>query len=171
MGKLSKNPNASTHSSLKTVLRKNGSKRVQTVLEGESLTDQSLAQETDVNYIVNKYMKTGQLSHLRNAQGSYQDVSEFGDTLDALNKLTKAQNTFDELPSQLRERFGNSPIQMVEFLQNPANHAEAIKLGMMTPKPTNPESRTRDPETTEGRQSKKPKTASNPKHDDTHTDE
>lgn len=113
-------------------LRKNGSKRVQTYNDDSiSMTDQSIAPETDVNYIVNKFMKTGTVTHLSNRQGQYLDATTFPKDLgEALNAITRANQAFMELPAQIREKFGNSPEMYISFLQDPKNDQEAVKLGL-----------------------------------------
>lgn len=57
-------------------IRENGSKRVVTINEEPSKTDQSFAKQVNINNIMARYIKTGQLTHLRNQQGVYADMSE-----------------------------------------------------------------------------------------------
>lgn len=116
-------------------LRPNGSKRIQTVNTEPSKTQQQFAKECDVNEIIRKYIKTGQISHLAKNQGVYADVSEIPDLHSAMMQVSQAQQAFDSLPAELRKRFGNSPVAMVEFLSNPMNDDEAIELGLKTKKP------------------------------------
>ena len=113
-------------------IRKNGTLRVHTVNNEPSKTDQSAKKECDVNNIVKKYQTTGMITHLRSGQGNYLDLSEVGDLANSLNVVASAQQKFDQLPSNIRKRFGNSPVQLVEFLSNPKNDPEAIKLGLKT---------------------------------------
>ncbi|AZL82952.1 internal scaffolding protein [Apis mellifera associated microvirus 25] len=115
--------------------RPNGTKRIQTINEEPSKTEQSFQKECDVNEIIRKYMKTGQITHMARNQGSYADVSEIPDLHSAMIQVSQAQQAFDSLPAELRKRFGNSPVAMVEFLQNPKNDEEAIELGLKTKKP------------------------------------
>lgn len=110
--------------------RPNGSVRVVTRNEEPSKTDQSFLKETDINHIVSKFLKTGQMDTPRVGQGVYADITQFHDLPTAMNQVTKAQEAFDALPAKVRERFGNSPLQMVQFLQDPKNDDEAIKLGL-----------------------------------------
>lgn len=111
-------------------IRKNGSLRVFTLNNEISKTDQTAKKECDVNHIVKKFNTTGMVTHLREGRGSYLDLSEVGDLSNSLNVVASAQQKFDQLPSELRKRFGNSPVQLVEFLSNPENDAEAVKLGL-----------------------------------------
>lgn len=114
--------------------RANGTTRVYTKNDEPSLTDQSWAKDCDVNNIIAKYIKTGQISHLAKHQGQYADVSAIPDLQSALDQVTKAQQAFDDLPSNLRKRFGNSPVEMVNFLSDPKNDQEAISLGLKVKK-------------------------------------
>lgn len=112
--------------------RPNGSKRVQTVNDEPSKTDQQFKDDCDVNFIIDKFTRTGQLTHVNKLQGQYADVSEMPDLPLAMETVTKAQQTFDDLPAELRRRFGNSPVEMFRFLQDPKNDEEAIRLGLKT---------------------------------------
>lgn len=89
-----------------------------------------MKKDCDVNFIVQKFMKTGQMSHLNQNQGSYADVTGIKDLLDSMSTVTRAQQTFNSLPAVLRKRFGNSPVEFVNFLDDPKNDAEAVKLGL-----------------------------------------
>lgn len=110
--------------------RANGTKRVYTVNEEPSKTDQSFKDEVNVNNIISKFNKTGQISHLAKKQGMYADLSTIEDLHTSLTQVVQAQEAFDSLPAELRRRFGNSPVEMVNFLQDPANDQEAVKLGL-----------------------------------------
>lgn len=116
--------------------RKNGSIRVYTVNNEPSMTDQQFKDDCDVNFIVDKFTKTGNLTHLAKFQGMYADVSEIPDLAQAMQIVSTAQTAFDTLPAELRSRFGNSPVNMVEFLNDINNKDEAIKLGLI-PQPQN----------------------------------
>lgn len=114
--------------------RSNGTKRVFTVNDEVSRTDQSFDKDVNVNYIMAKYLKTGQIDHLTKNRGIYADVSQITDLLTATEQVKKANHAFNSLPAEIRKRFGNSPVSMVEFLQDPKNDTEAIKLGLKSRK-------------------------------------
>lgn len=103
-------------------------KRVYTVNDEPSMTDQSFKEQADANSVIKKYAKTGIWPQPR--QGQYQDLSEIPDLLQALQTVTQAQQSFEALPSEIRKRFGNSPTNLVEFLQDSQNDEEAIKLNL-----------------------------------------
>jgi len=115
-------------------IRSNGTKRVATVNTEPSKTDQSQAKACDVNNIIAKYKKTGQLTHLKSKQGTYADLSEVTDLLGALTTVQKAQEAFETLPASLRKKLNNDPVRFIEYLKDPKNDEEAIKLGLKVKK-------------------------------------
>lgn len=98
---------------------------------GKTKTDQSFKKDCDVNVIVAKFMKTGQISHINKRQGFYADVSEIPDLLGAQQILRDAEQAFADLPATVRKRFGNSPEALLEFLSDENNREEAIKMGLI----------------------------------------
>ena len=112
--------------------RPDGSVRVVTQNDGPSKTDQSFRDDCDVNTIMRRYKKTGQISHLAKSQGVFGDFSNVPDLQDALQTVTEAQAIFDQFPADLRRRFGNSPVEFYRFMEDPANVDESIKLGLRT---------------------------------------
>lgn len=113
-------------------MRENGSKRVYTENKLPSKTDQSWRDDTDVNQILAKFHKTGQITHLAKIKGSYGDVSDVPDLDLAMQQIKDAEDAFMDLSAVVRKRFANSPSNMIEFLQDPKNNKEAIELGLKT---------------------------------------
>lgn len=99
---------------------------------GPSETKQAFKNECDINFLLRNYNKTGLISHVNKHQGQYTDLPENIDYHTALTAVINAQATFDSLPSKLRKRFFNSPHSFLEFVSNPDNHDEMIKLGLTT---------------------------------------
>ncbi|AXH77488.1 MAG: internal scaffolding protein [Microviridae sp.] len=93
-----------------------------------SLTQQHFQEECDINYILRKYAATGILDNI--GPGQYLDLDESFDFHEAQNKLIQIDDTFAQLPSRLREHFQNDAFAFVEFVQNPANKDEGIRLGI-----------------------------------------
>lgn len=104
--------------------------RVQTVNKAPSKTQQQFADQCDVNKIIAKYKTTGEFQHIARKQGYYADVSEIGDYQQALDTVLAANHAFQALPAQLRLRFNNNPQELLEFIANPNNHDEGVKLGI-----------------------------------------
>lgn len=95
-----------------------------------TLTQQQFAEEVDINTIVKRFGLTGQLPE--NVR-----VPEYGDYTEAvtdyqtaLNMVIEADEAFMKLPGAVRERFGNNPQKLLEFVSDPANLEEARKLGI-----------------------------------------
>ena len=97
---------------------------------GESITQQQFKAECDVNNILAKYKRTGMLSHIQKHQGNFGDFSSIEDYQSSLGKLMQAQQSFESLPSELRAKFENDPAQLISFLSDEKNNAEAVKLGL-----------------------------------------
>lgn len=100
----------------------------------KSLTSQSFADEVNINKIMARVMK-GQTILAANGQPFYGDVSEFGDLQDALIKVQEADALFMQFPADVRERFDNDPVKLVEFLSDDKNRAEAESLGLVNKRP------------------------------------
>lgn len=102
-----------------------------------SMTKQSFRDESDINKIVASFMKTGVLP-TRGGQPFYGDVSDIGDYQSCMNKVIEAQELFAQMDASIRERFDNDPGKMLDFLENPGNLDEAVKLGMVVKRPVEP---------------------------------
>lgn len=96
---------------------------------------QAFRDETDINRIVARFTLTGTLPPEHSRTGSYLDVSSV-DFLVAQNMVADMRSKFDRLPAKLRSKFSNSPHQMLRWLEDPDNAAEAVRLGLLVPKPT-----------------------------------
>jgi len=119
---------------MKKIIRsEDGKTKVFTVNELPTKTQQQFKIETDVNYIVSKYKNTG-IWPASQKIGQYLDVSEVPDYHTAMNTVISAQNAFNALPAQLRNRFRNDPHELLQFLQNPENYDEGVKLGLFEQK-------------------------------------
>lgn len=138
----------------------------QNVVDGASepsMTQQSFAQEADINYIIGKYVQAGYLADgvipdnsTWNKAGDSGDLeggvgiagmtgseardlsfSLFGELTfaDMMLRVKQAEMAFMTLPADIRYRFDNQPNKMIEFLQNPANADEAKSLFYVTVAP------------------------------------
>lgn len=99
-----------------------------------SLTQQHFKDECDVNKIMEKFRKTGVITHVRNVQGHYGDFSVLPSYHEAKNAILAADDMFMSLPAEIRARFDNDAGDFLDFTQNPANKDEMIALGLI-PKP------------------------------------
>lgn len=96
----------------------------------ESVVQQSLAADADINVIVRRFGLTGTMPQVLNmpTSGDFTGVTDFHE---AANVVRRAQEEFLEVPADIRARFGNDPGQLIAFLGDDANRAEAIKLGLV----------------------------------------
>ncbi len=117
-------------------LRKRAGKRVSFETTGPSLAKQSFKKECDINNIMNKYKKTGVITHLATPSGKYGDFSQATDYQTSLNTVMYAQTLFNELNSDIRAKFNNDPSQFLEYAENPDNLEGMIEMGLAeAPKP------------------------------------
>lgn len=106
----------------------------------ETLAQQHFREECDINYIVNTFLRTGVVPSVPLVE-SFGDFSGVTDFHSALNTVLAAQESFMKLDPSLRNRFGNDPAQLIDFVADPANRPEAIRLGLVrgsdlsTPRP------------------------------------
>lgn len=100
-----------------------------------SLTQQQFAVESDINTIVDVFMKTG---HLPNpvSMPQYVDYEGVFDFQSAMNVVRVADENFMRMDAKLRARFHNSPQEFLEFFADPANSEEAIRMGLAVAKPS-----------------------------------
>ncbi len=104
-----------------------------------ALTKQSFKNETNINNIMKKYVKTGMLApeSLANRQAVFADVSEIGDFQQCQQRVMDAEAAFKTLSSEIRTRFNNNPAELLDFCADNNNTEEAIDLGIL-PKPEKP---------------------------------
>lgn len=103
------------------------------VFEEASMTQQHFKDECDIDKILKKYNETGFLVNPLESRrpAKWGDFSSVNDYQTAMNKLVEVQEAFDALPSRVRDRFKNDPMQMLAFLEDENNLDEAVKLGLV----------------------------------------
>ncbi|AJK28314.1 putative minor capsid protein [Eel River basin pequenovirus] len=106
-------------------------RRVSYETTGETRTVQSEKKNSDINYIMEKYQKTGLVSHVATHHGRYGDFSNPVDYMTALNVVIAAEEMFSSLPASIRKKFDNDPHQFLEFTTNPDNFDEMVELGLV----------------------------------------
>jgi len=113
--------------------KETGRVRVQTINSEKTQTQQQFAQECDINFIMDKYIKTGEFTHATQKKGTYGDFSEISDYHSMLNTVIYAQEAFALLPATIRARFRNDPGELLNFINDDSNYDEALKLGLLNP--------------------------------------
>lgn len=104
--------------------------RVVITFSGTGRTKQEFKEECDINNIMRKYLHTGQVDHLSTRVARFEDVTGI-DFQSAQNMIVEAKELFLELPSDVRSRFGNDPSRLLDFVHDPRNAQEAVKLGFL----------------------------------------
>lgn len=97
----------------------------------DSLTRKSFADECDVNSIIRQFKNTGQILHVMNSPCEFLVDFTGNDFQTAMNLVANASSSFQDLPAKIRERFSNSPVKYMDFVNDPGNVLEMQELGML----------------------------------------
>lgn len=98
--------------------------------DAKPMTKQEFRDECDINNIMAKFVRTGQLPPAVGI-ARYGDFSSVGTYQESLEVLRIARQQFDALPSKVRDRFRNDPALMLSFIADKDNLAEAKSLGLL----------------------------------------
>lgn len=103
--------------------------------DDESLTEQEHVEEADINYIADRFMRTGEMPQILNlpTQGDFEGIFDFQT---AMNNIRQAKDEFMRLPARVRSRFDNDPAKLLEFVGDDVNYDEAVQLGFIPKKET-----------------------------------
>lgn len=104
------------------------SERVQVFPEGDSLAKQSAKDSADINQIVERHRRTGQVP-LNTRQGVFMDCTG-ADFKQAADLVAEGKSAFMELPGKVRARFENDPAKFLDFVQDEANAEECVEMGI-----------------------------------------
>lgn len=105
-----------------------------------TLAQQQFAEESDINFIANRYGLTGEMPIAYDAwnHGDFEGIFDFQSAQDA---VIRARDNFMSLPAKMRARFDNDPQKLLSFLADNDNREEAIFLGLVSkpePAPATP---------------------------------
>ena len=105
------------------------------------LVEESHAQMLDINRMVKKY-SVGEIQQQATAfEGVYGDFDDI-DYQTALTKIAKADEIFNQIPSEIRQQFNNSAGQFIDFVTNPQiTNEQLLEKGLVkkvTPTPEAP---------------------------------
>ena len=98
--------------------------------KGDSLTQQSHAAAADVRNIIKQYDRTGLIANVNKGIAQYGDYSEINEYAQALNMVREANESFAEIPSHIREQFGNNAGLFFEFATDPKNSEKMMEMGL-----------------------------------------
>lgn len=102
-----------------------------------SRTKAEFAEDADINVIWARFQKTGHfpsVEEMGGPQPMYGDFSSGEDFLAAATRVKEAQESFELLPAGVRERFRNDPKELLDFVSDEGNRAEALELGLVEDK-------------------------------------
>ncbi|WNK14023.1 MAG: internal scaffolding protein [Microvirus sp.] len=96
---------------------------------GPSLTVQSDKDDCDINLIMERFGRgiPVPVNVKSPMQGDFTGVTDYQSSL---NLIIEAQSAFMEMPANVRARFENDPGHFLDFISDPANQDEAIRLGL-----------------------------------------
>lgn len=98
------------------------------------ITKQEFKDRVNINTIMDKARKGQQIDPAQLSFGrvpQYGDFSEVPDIATAHEIVKKAESDFYKIPAKVRERFGNDPVRLVAWLQDPDNRDMAVKYGLL----------------------------------------
>lgn len=104
------------------------------------MTQQAPAEEQDINVIMKRFgVKDGSvLPRWEDPKAIYGDYSEMpSDRVEAQEYLRQGEVAFATLPADIRVRF-QSGAKLHNWLYDPNNFDEAVKIGLLTQRPATP---------------------------------
>lgn len=99
---------------------------------GPSMTVEYFKDECDINNIMKKFEETGQLPNMIKENPQYGDFSDVPTYQEALHIVALAHEQFDALDAHVRKRFDNDPAKFLDFVNDPSNQEELVRLGLAT---------------------------------------
>lgn len=102
----------------------------------EPIVEQSHKAEVDINKIVRKHGTDliAKVAAMQSRDYQFDDVTG-NDFQESMLILTKAQQNFEAMPSQIRKQFDNDPAKFLDFVQDKNNLPQLRKMGLAHPAP------------------------------------
>ncbi len=91
-------------------------------------TKQAFKDDADVNRILDKFRKTGTITHLNKFGAQYGDFADMPDLLQAHERLKAGHAIFGELPAEVRAEFAQDAGKFFAFVNDPANKDDLPRL-------------------------------------------
>ena len=102
----------------------------------EGMTKPEFKKDCDINVIIAKYRKTGQLPpQAMNAAARFGDFSQIPTFHEMRDRVLAAEDLFAQLPAKVREAFGNDPGEFIAASTTKEGHELYRELGLL-PKPS-----------------------------------
>lgn len=96
---------------------------------GESMTEQHHKDRCSMSNILNKYRKTGLVTHNAATVGHYADYPTELEFHLMQNRIAAAKSMFESIPSHIRALFDNDPGTFLSYAQDPDNRDDLIEMG------------------------------------------
>jgi len=101
----------------------------------ESLTHQEFKEESDINTIIDRF-GIGENPVQPMEWVTNVDIADAPDNYMAvMNQLNEARDQFMSLPAKVRSQFDNDPGKFVDFVSDPGNGDELVRLGLAVVRP------------------------------------
>lgn len=84
---------------------------------GETQTQQNAKDDCDINIIIKRHTRTGNISHLNPATPLYVDCTQVRDLQGAIQLVEEAEDNFATLSASVRKACENDPIQFLQMIQ------------------------------------------------------
>lgn len=88
---------------------------------------------TNINNIMNKFKKTGQLTHISNTLMEYRDTTGATDLHAMMNIVADAQSEFMNMPAHVRKACNHDVGNFIPFVDDPENLDQCIEWGLLPP--------------------------------------
>lgn len=96
------------------------------------LTDQSDLKSSDINNIVNQFLRTGVLPNTREQRANYLDTTQQPTSLAEVYDIARrANDAFLDLPAEVRKMMDNDPANLEQFVQDEQNKDLLLKHGLI----------------------------------------
>ena len=94
-----------------------------------TLTQQNTKEQTDINYIVATFARTGVMPQPTRLP-TYGDFTGVSDFREAMQLVQEATDAFNSLPADARAYFGNDPANLLDYIENGPDPQILADLGL-----------------------------------------
>lgn len=110
-----------------TNLKTNSNKPYQTINNEPSLTQQQFAKQCDINYIMQGHPHV----HRNYLDPKFNDLTKDLSWVENQNIVAKTKSDFEKFPLKVKEKFNNDVRNALNFMSDPLNLKESVKLGLI----------------------------------------
>lgn len=105
-------------------------RKIGQTIKGVSCTLQEFKNECDINHILYMYKVKGVMPPIAPVAPTFEDVTGCAsDYMTAMQIVMEANEQFNSLPSHVRKEVGETPLGMLQWLQDPKNQQRGVELG------------------------------------------